>query len=127
MSDAYDVLHAPFDFKTHNETFVNYCEVVIDEDGTIIYGVPSHTECLKRMYTERFGGNPDDDCPKEFYGDYLGWLADKLNACVVYTRMFGRFYNDKQLRQLRKLQQHGCCHFKPGFVRLLGKHNLGQP
>lgn len=109
--DPDKVLHSPFDFGTHNETFVNYCEVIIDRDGTIRYGVPSHIEALKRMYREEFSSDPDEDCPPEYYCDYMWWLCDKLEACVVYTKMFTKPYNDKQRKRLRQLQMHGCCKF----------------
>ena len=109
--DMREVLNSPFSFDVHNETFVNYCEVVICEDGTIVYGTPSHTACLERMYRERFGSDPAEDCPKEFYADYMGWLADKLNACIVYTDFHSKPRNRRQEIALRRLQMHGCCNF----------------
>ena len=114
-----EVLRRPFDCNVHNETFRNYCEVIIKDDGEVVYGTPSHMECLKRIYRERFGTNPDEDCPREFYADYLGWLSRKLEACVVYTRFFNEFYNKKQVLVLRKLQMSGCCDFEQPFRAML--------
>ena len=122
--DPQEVLHSTFDFDVHNETFRNYCEVVIDSDGVISYAVPSHIDCLRRMYRERMRSDPDDDCPRNMYGDYLGWLSEKLEACVVYTGMFGRFYNDAQRRQLMRLQMHGCCSFDRSMLHMLGKKEM---
>ena len=44
------VLLSPFDVKTHNKTFIHYCEVVILPDGTIEYANPSHIEKLFEVY-----------------------------------------------------------------------------
>ena len=43
MSEEY-TLYCPFDIEKHKKTFINYLEVVILEDGTIEYAVPSHQE-----------------------------------------------------------------------------------
>src|SRR5690606_29819 len=61
------VLHSPFDMETHKNTFINYLEVVIDADGTIMYAVPSHQEKLIRLACERHGLSRDelnDLCPQ---------------------------------------------------------------
>ena len=39
-----------FDYKTHKENFFYYLEVVILEDGKIVYAVPSHQEKLIELY-----------------------------------------------------------------------------
>ena len=33
-------VYSPFDIKKHQETFINYLEVLILEDGTVDYAVP---------------------------------------------------------------------------------------
>lgn len=115
-----EVLAGPFDYALHNETFVNYCEVIVTEDGNTIYAVPSHLMALEKLYVEEKGSSPAVDCPREFYADYLGWLSEELKACVVYTNFFGKVYNDKQRRELRRLQMHGCCNFGKQLKMLTG-------
>ena len=51
--DKLKVLHSPFDVKVHKATFVNYLEVVILEDGTVEYAVPSHQEKMIRLGCEK--------------------------------------------------------------------------
>ena len=43
MNDEYN-LQSEFDAEKHKEKYVNYLEVVIDENGTVMYAVPSHQE-----------------------------------------------------------------------------------
>lgn len=40
---VYD-LHSDFDIEQHKKIFIHYLEVVIDENGKIMYAVPSHQE-----------------------------------------------------------------------------------
>lgn len=42
---AYDI-YCAFDLEKHKQTYVQYLEVVILEDGTVEYAVPSHQEKL---------------------------------------------------------------------------------
>ena len=42
---AYDI-YCAFDLEQHKQTYVQYLEVVILEDGTVEYAVPSHQEKL---------------------------------------------------------------------------------
>lgn len=35
-------LYSKFDIDKHAETFINYLEVIIDENGVVHYAVPSH-------------------------------------------------------------------------------------
>ncbi|GAB6761703.1 hypothetical protein [Bacillus cereus] len=39
-----ETLRGPFDIETHKKCFVDYLEVVIDEEGTVMYATPSHQE-----------------------------------------------------------------------------------
>lgn len=105
------VLRSPFDYKTHNETFKDYCEVVILKDGAIEYGVPSHIEKVKQVYRDMFGSDPDEDCPKSFYANYLEWLCIQTESVVVWTNMHTEPFNRRQEIKLRQLQMHGCCNF----------------
>lgn len=46
MDNEQIVLNGPFDIETHKKTFKNYLEVIILENGRIVYAVPSHQEKL---------------------------------------------------------------------------------
>lgn len=37
-----DILYQPFDIEVHKENFINKLEIVILEDGSAVYAVPSH-------------------------------------------------------------------------------------
>lgn len=43
-------LYCKFDIQKHKETYKNYLEVIIDEEGSIHYAVPSHQEFLIRNF-----------------------------------------------------------------------------
>ena len=113
--NANEVFNGKFDYDTHNETFERYCEVVILKDGTIEYSVPSHQEKLKQVYRDMFGTNPDEDCPRERYCDYLDWLCEQTESCVVWYSAHSKAWNGKQRKKLYKLQERGCCNFKDGW------------
>lgn len=108
--DEQQVLHSPFDMETHKNTFINYLEVVIDADGTIMYAVPSHQEKLIRLACERHGLSRDelnDLCPQEYYFDFLTWLIHMTDAIPVWGRAFMGTPNDEQTTSLRELARHG--------------------
>ena len=79
---AYDI-YCAFDLEKHKQTYVQYLEVVILEDGTVEYAVPSHQEklialaCQKRGVTRQ---ELNDLCPREYYYDFLTWLCMQANA-----------------------------------------------
>ena len=107
LSPQQQVLQQPFDIETHKATFTNYLEVVILEDGTIEYAVPSHQEKLKQIYRDRFQSDPDEDCPEEFYFDYLAWLEDSTRTVSVWSNTYHKPYNAKQRQVLLKLVEEG--------------------
>lgn len=79
-----EVLRRPFDIETHKKTFINYLEVVILEDGTIQYAVPSHQEKLIAIAMVKLGVTRpelEDLCPIEYYFDFMTWLCLK-SECV---------------------------------------------
>ena len=110
---TYDV-HSPFDLEKHKQTFTNYLEVLIDEDGTIMYAVPSHQQkgiavaCARLNVTRN---ELEARCPKEYYFDFMPWLC--MIAKVVFV------WNDdcvavnpttKQIGALRRLKMAGVYH-----------------
>ena len=54
MNNEYSV-YSEFDITKHKHPYVNYLEVLIKEDGSIVYVVPSHQE--KAKYTGIYAGD----------------------------------------------------------------------
>lgn len=108
---AYDI-YCAFDLEKHKQTYVQYLEVVILEDGTVEYAVPSHQEklialaCQKRGVTRQ---ELNDLCPREYYYDFLTWLCMQANAVAVWNNdcCYGPSINRKQIGTLRKLKMAG--------------------
>jgi len=108
-----EVLLKPFDIETHKNTFVNYLEVIILEDGTVSYAVPSHQEklimiaCQKLQVTRQ---ELNDLCPAEYYADFMTWLC-KMSNCVA-------LWNEHMVGIPNELQKEA--------INALAKHNLYQ-
>lgn len=108
-------VYSPFDIKKHKETYINYLEVLILEDGTIEYAVPSHQEkaleiaCKKLNKTKQ---EIEDMCPREYYCDFLTWLLGITGSISVWGTSCEYFIvyktiNKKQIATLKKLKKHG--------------------
>lgn len=107
---AYDV-YSQFDLEKHKQTYTDYLEVLIDEDGTIMYAVPSHQQKGIALACARLNVSReqlDALCPREYWGDYMRWLC--MIAKVVFV------WNDscvavnptiKQIGALRRLKMAG--------------------
>lgn len=100
-------LHSKFDVQQHASHFVNYCEVVILEDGTISYAVPSHTQFLENYGTKKFGPNWVETCPQDMWFDYLTWLIDETGVVccwsVGYRAPRNKKLTDQQSKSLELL------------------------
>lgn len=110
----FNVLHSKFDFDTHNSTFINYCEVVILEDGTIEYAVPSHEQKLIKVFCDKFNMPYDvfiqkmsRDEVNSYYFEICSYLA-KCMLVDTYGCRFAFIPNKKQDNALRELVRHGC-------------------
>ena len=102
---AYDI-YCAFDLEKHKQTYVQYLEVVILEDGTVEYAVPSHQEKLIALACQKKGVSRqelNDLCPRET------WLCMQANAVAVWNNdcCCGRGINRKQVATLRKLKMAG--------------------
>lgn len=103
MADTYKILHSPFDIETHKANFINYLELVILEDGTIEYAVPSHQRKLEQLVSA--------ECPVDMYGNYLEWLMEQSGAvCVWYDGYIGK-PNARQKQSIIKLVRAGLMNF----------------
>ena len=108
--NSQEVLRKPFDIGTHKKTFIDYLEIVITEDGTVMYAVPSHQEKLIALACEKLQVTRDelnDLCPEEYYFDFMTWLC-QVSGCVALwnDRMLGKA-NEQQARAVRELADNG--------------------
>ena len=108
-------VQSPFDIKRHQETFINYLEVLILEDGTIEYAVPSHQgkalelACKKLNKTKQ---EIEDMCPREYYCNYLYWLLGLTGSVSVWGNCAEHFImyetiNKNQILTLKRLKKYG--------------------
>lgn len=110
MDEQQRVLHSPFDIETHKRTFKNYLEVIILEDGTVEYAVPSHQEklisiCMSKLNITRDQLN--DMCPREYYFDFITWLNIISKAIPVWDDRYLGTANQKQINKLKVLKLNG--------------------
>lgn len=110
MYNDQKVLSEPFDIETHKKTFIDYLEVIILQDGTVVYAIPSHQEKLIALACEKLQITRDvlnALCPVEYYGDFMNWLC-KLTDCVsVWNRYMVGNPNERQQEVLKCLRDAG--------------------
>ena len=99
---AYDI-YCAFDLEKHKQTYVQYLEVVILEDGTVEYAVPSHQEKLIALACQKKGVS------RQELNDFLTWLCMQANAVAVWNNdcCYGLSINRKQIGTLRRLKKAG--------------------
>lgn len=100
------VLHSPFNIETHKETFVNYLEVVILEDGTVEYAVPSHQRKLIALACQKLNATEDElakQCPEEYYFDFMKWLCMVSGAVALWNNFMEGTPNDQQKKSVEQL------------------------
>lgn len=108
----YDI-YCDFDIEKHKQTYIDYLEVLILRDGTVVYAVPSHQAKAEQLCCEQLNVTHDEliyKCPTEYYCDYMTWLLTKCGAIAVWNRFYkaGEFgINNRQRTTLRKLKLHG--------------------
>lgn len=100
-----EVLNRPFDMTTHKSTFINYLEVVVTENGTILYAHPSHNDVMARIAKLR--GVNSEDCPRERWFDYDGWLREVSGCVCVWNDGVMGVPNEAQERSLETLRNEG--------------------
>ena len=104
-------VHSPFDLEKHKETFTNYLEVLIDEEGTIMYAVPSHNEkaiaiaCAKlNVSRERLNAM----VPREYWCRWNEWLCKVAKVIMVWNGSCVAVNpTTKQIGALRRLKMAG--------------------
>lgn len=104
-------LFSDFDIEQHKATFVHYLEVLIKEDGTVIYAVPSHQEKAIALACEKLGVSRtelNDMCPREYYCDFMNWLLKISGAIAVWEDFcIAPKVSKKQIGTLKRLKMHG--------------------
>lgn len=109
----YDI-HSDFDIEKHKQTFIDYLEVLILHDGSIVYAVPSHVAKAEQICCDKFKVSRDELicklCPEDMCGDYIKWLLNMISAVAVWNRTYicgDKGLNIKQRAQLKRLKLHG--------------------
>lgn len=106
-----DVLHSDFDIETHKNTFIDYLEVIIDEDGKVMYAVPSHTEKLYELYTKKNDITREEVLRRTicsgFPMDVAEYLCKELKCICVWNNAYKGEPNQKQLNKLKTLRLSG--------------------
>lgn len=117
---GYD-LHSKFDIQKHKVTFAGYLEVIIDENGTVMYAVPSHQEKALALAAKKLGKTREeisDMCPREFYFDYLNWLLSLTGSVAVWDKSISApAITAKQIAVLRSLKLNGLYKGKIPEIR----------
>lgn len=107
---SYD-LHSDFNIQLHKETFINYLEVLILADGTIVYAIPSHQLKGEEIAAKRLGLSISefrDTCPSDAMFDYLPWIASQANCVFVWnSNIVYSQINKRQFSSLRILKLNG--------------------
>ena len=116
MMDEGYTIHSQFDIDKHKKTFINYLEVIIHEDGTVHYGVPSHQEYLVRLACRKLACSRehlDSLCPQEWWVDFMRWLCGVTNSVAVWNT-FIEYYtlNDNQIKTLEQLKAAGLLKYE---------------
>lgn len=104
-------VYSDFDIEQHKRVFTNYLEVIIDEDGKIMYAVPSHQEKLIKLACEKLNVTREElnaMCPKEYYLDFMTWLCKVSGACAVWNNHIEKYeLTEHQTKSLKTLKDNG--------------------
>lgn len=126
MDDEYSI-YSEFDLEQHKEKYVNYLEVLIEEDGHIVYAVPSHQEKAVELACRKFGVSRREllnMCPKEYYFDFMTWLLMQSGAVAVWNDFCSApSATKKQVAAIRRLKMAGVYR---GAVPLTAERNEGN-
>lgn len=110
MRNDQQVLHSPFDIETHKKTFINYLEVIVAEDGTVMYAVPSHQRKLIAMACEKLDVTEErlhELVPQEYHFDVMDWLMEITGAVAIWNDFMQGFANEKQQKAIQELADAG--------------------
>lgn len=104
-------IYSDFNPKLHKQTFIHYLEVIIDENGKIMYAVPSHQEKMIKLACEKLNVTREklnEMCPEEYYFDFMTWLSKVSGACAVWeNQAMGDKFTGEQIKALKMLKNDG--------------------
>lgn len=110
MPKTYSV-YSEFDVEEHIRTFVNYLEVIIEENGVVEYAVPSHQEKLISVACKKLGVTRqelDNMCSVEYYCNFMTWLCKVSGCCSVWNEfVIGYEFSKEQIEALHLLKTYG--------------------
>ena len=104
--EKYD-LHSEFDPDKHAKTYINYLEVLITEEGKVIYAVPSHQELAIKLACEKLDvtrAELGQMCPVEYYFDFLTWVLMLTGTIAVWNNFYVGTANESQIKTLQMLK-----------------------
>lgn len=104
------ILYEPFNIKKHKEHFIDYLEVVILENGTVEYAVPSHQEKMISLACEKLSVTRQelyDMCPIEYHANFMVWLSKISGAIPVWGQFYMGSLNPQQASTLKTLKNEG--------------------
>lgn len=108
---GYDV-YSTFDIDKHAEHFIDYLEVIIDENGIVHYAVPSHQMFMENIIKRKIGETAFRDlimCDDAMY-DYRVFLCKQTNCLSVWNRFYIGSPNNLQFESLKKLKAKKYTH-----------------
>lgn len=104
-------VYSDFDIEQHKKTFIHYLEVVIDENGKIMYTVPSHQEKQIALVCEKLNVTREElnaMCPQEYYFDFMTWLCKMSGDCAVWEKFIqADKLTEQQIKALQMLKENG--------------------
>ena len=109
---AYDI-YCDFDIEKHKQKYINYLEVMILQDGKIVYAVPSHQMKAEQLCCGRLGTTTKElwsKCINEGGTDYMAWLLTQCEAVAVWNDFYiagALGLNKRQRLALKRLKLHG--------------------
>lgn len=107
-----EILALPFSIERHKQAQWLDFEAILSPDGEVFYAMPSHQEFLIKKVMDKYDWTRDelcDACPKEYYYDFMTWLAAKSDGYVPVWEQAVLDYplTKKQVKVLRDLKIAG--------------------
>lgn len=110
MDEDYSV-YSDFVLEKHKKRYVNYLEVMILEDGTVVYAVPSHQEKAIEIACGKLSVSRQellDMCPPEYYANFMTWLSMVGHVVAVWNDFcIASSPNREQVDTLKRLKMGG--------------------
>lgn len=113
-------VYSDFDIEKHKKTYMHYLEVVIEENGKIMYAIPSHQEKLIFIACEKLNITREElkvMCPHEYYFDFMTWLCKMSDSCAVWENFIqADKMTNNQIKALQMLKDNGLYFGKIPYI-----------